>query len=144
MNLMSLKKLWKIAMETPEKNLNNHSDFMSDKIKNDKAQELSASIDELQLSGTLKPLLYGVYLLKNDMIESDFIIALIKKHFHRTNSQAAKILEEITKNGKALCETYPRDVAETKIIQVIEYSESYNKDIKCIMQKSESNVIKKP
>jgi len=89
------------------------------------------------------PNLYCVYILNDSNTPSDFLISVIKRFFHKNTSQAMETAIEINKEGKALCNLYTRDAAETKVMQVLEYAQEEQQDIKCIMQKSESDAIKK-
>ena len=89
------------------------------------------------------PQMYSVYILHNSNTPSDFLISLIKKFFHKTTEQAIRISLDITKEGRALCEIYTRDSAETKVMHVLDFAQGQQQDVKCIMQKSESNAVKK-
>jgi len=125
-------------MEQPEEKFENYFQFLSTR----KNWDISKSTDA-RISSPGYPQMYSVYILHNSKISSEFLTTLIKNHFHKTTEQAVKIILDIEKEGRALCETYTRDSAETKVMHVLEFAQGQQQDVKCIMQKSESNAVKK-
>lgn len=125
-------------MEHSEEKFENYFQFLSTK----KNLNSSKSTD-LRVTTPSYPHMYSVYILHNGNTSTDFLISLITKFFHKTTSQAVKLALEIVKEGRALCDVYTRDSAETKVMHVLEYAQGQQQDVKCIMQKSDSNAIKK-
>ena len=125
-------------MEVPEERFKDYFHFLSSQKNSDnlKSQGIIGA-------GLGYPHMYSVYILRNNNTPSDFIINLVKKFFHKNNDEAIKIALEISKEDRVLCEIYTRDVAETKVMHILEYAQSKQQEIKCIMQKSDSHVIKK-
>lgn len=126
-------------MDRQEEKFENYFQFLSTRKNSDvpKAKEGSVNIAGY-------PNMYAVYILHNSNTPSDFIISLIQKFFHKSTGQAVKAAMEIDKEGKTLCDVYTRDTAETKVMHVLEYAQVQQQEVKCIMQKSDSNAIKKP
>lgn len=126
-------------MEIHEDNkFENYFQFLSARKKIEAAQEE----DKVELQPGY-PAMYSVYLLQDDNTPSDFIISIIRQFFNKSTSQAIKDAMQIDKEGRTLCNVYTRDAAETKVMQVLEYAQAEQKDIKCIMQKSDPDAIKK-
>ena len=125
-------------MERPEEQFENYFHFLSTRKNWDISKTKDAKI---QAPGY--PQMYSVYLLHNSNTPGDFLISLIKKFFHKTTEQAIQISLDIRKEGRALCEIYTRDTAETKVMHILEFAQGQQQEVKCIMQKSESNAVKK-
>ncbi len=126
-------------MEHTEEKFENYFHFLSTR----KNWDISKTKDA-RVHSNGYPQMYAVCIMKNNEASNDFLVALIKKFFHKSTSQAVKIAMEINKEGRALCEVYTRDAAETKVMHVLEFAQGQQQEIKCIMQKSESNAVKKP
>lgn len=124
-------------MEHSEEKFENYFQFLSTKKNWNHAKS------DLRTSSPGYPQMYSVYILHNSHTSTDFLISLITKFFHKNTSQSVKLALEIVKEGRALCEIYTRDTAETKVMHVLEYAQGQQQDVKCIMQKSDSNAIKK-
>ena len=126
-------------MEIHEEKFENYFQFLSARKKWD-----TPKAQDTKRTSAGYPNMYCIYILNNNDTPSDFLISLIKKFFHKNTSQAIKTAMEIDKEGRALCNIYTRDTAETKVMQVLEYAQAEQQDVKCIMQKrSDQNVIKK-
>lgn len=125
-------------MERSEEKFENYFHFLSSR----KNWDASKTMDT-RVASPGYPQMYFVYILNNNNASSDFIVKLIKKFFHKSTSEAEKLALEVSKEGRALCETYTRDTAETKVMHVLEFAQGQQQEIKCIMQKSDSHVIKK-
>ena len=125
-------------MEHSEEKFENYFHFLSTRRNWD-----TSKTRDLGMSVPGYPQMYSVYILYNSNIPADFLISLIKKFFHKNTDQAIQLSLEIKDKGRALCDIYTRDTAETKVMHVLEFAQGQQQDIKCIMQKSESNALKK-
>lgn len=61
---------------------------------------------------------YAVLFLNDDFTPMDFVVALLTKFFDKSQEQAEAIMLEVHEQGEGLAGTYPKDIAETKAIQV--------------------------
>ncbi len=125
-------------MDYPEEKFENYFHFISSRKNWDLAKAKDTKMSNLGY-----PQLYVVYLLKNSNTPTDFVITLLKKFFHKSTSEAVKTVLELDKNGRGICQTYTRDAAETKVMQVLEYAQGQQQEIKCIIQKCDIHAIKK-
>jgi len=125
-------------MERSEERFENYFHFLSSRKNWD-----SSKLQDTKVTHSGYPQMYSVYILRNNNTPSDFIVNLVKKFFHKNNGDAVKIALEISKEDKVLCEIYTHDAAETKVMHVLEFAQGQQQVIKCIMQKSDSHVIKK-
>ncbi len=67
-----------------------------------------------------KPSLYKVLLLNDDYTPMEFVVFLLKKFFHKNNDEATQIMLHVHQNGVGVCGVFPYEIAETKVIQVLE------------------------
>ena len=69
---------------------------------------------------TKKPELYKVLLLNDDYTTMDFVVEILESVFHKQPAEAFRIMMAVHTQGKGLCGVYPHEVAETKVVTVID------------------------
>jgi len=84
-----------------------------------------------------RPALYNVVLLNDDFTPMDFVVVILNDVFHKSQDEAIHIMWQTHHEGKGYCGCYTRDVAETKMAQVIEYARSNQFPLKCILERKE-------
>ena len=87
----------------------------------------------------LEPSLYSVFLLNDDFTTQEFVIQILVQFFYKSEAEAHKIMLKVHNDGKGLCGTYTKDVAETKIYLVQQAAKENHFPLKCSME-PESNV----
>ena len=50
----------------------------------------------------------------------DFVIEVLEKIFRKNHTQSTEIMLKIHNEGKGVCGTYPKEIAETKMTQVVD------------------------
>ena len=65
------------------------------------------------------PKLFKVILLNDDFTPMEFVIDVLRKVFSMNNDKATLIMLAVHNKGKGVCGIYPRDIASTKVSQVI-------------------------
>jgi ATP-dependent Clp protease adaptor protein ClpS len=83
-----------------------------------------------------KPNFYEVILLNDDFTTMEFVVSVLQLFFNLSKMTASKIMLKIHNEGSAVCGIYPHEVAETKVMQVINYAKQNHYPLKCIMKKS--------
>jgi ATP-dependent Clp protease adaptor protein ClpS len=68
---------------------------------------------------TAVPKRYMVLFHNDDYTTMEFVVAALRQFFHKTETEALHIMLTVHKKGKAVAGVYPRDVAETKVAEVI-------------------------
>jgi len=68
------------------------------------------------------PAMYKVMLLNDDFTPMDFVVEILESFFSMNREQATRVMLTVHTQGKAVCGIYSRDVAETKVAQVIDYA----------------------
>ena len=66
-----------------------------------------------------KPSLYRVLLLNDDYTTMEFVIHVLKTVFRHSEEQAAQIMLHVHQRGAGVCGVYTREIAESKVDQVI-------------------------
>ena len=69
-----------------------------------------------------KPPMYKVIILNDDYTPMDFVVHILEAFFNLTHEKAQNVMLNVHTRGKGVCGVYTRDVAETKVEQVNEYS----------------------
>ena len=87
------------------------------------------------------PNMYEVFLLNDDKTPMDFVIFVIQSFFHKSFDEATDLMLKVHKDGRVLCEICTKEIAETKIMQVMDFANKNHYPLKCVMQKRKSNVI---
>ncbi len=82
-----------------------------------------------------KPSLYKVLILNDDYTPMEFVVYLLKSFFNKSNEEATKIMLHVHKNGIGVCGIFSYEIAETKVIQVLDTSRKNNHPLQCTMEK---------
>jgi ATP-dependent Clp protease adaptor protein ClpS len=82
-----------------------------------------------------KPDFYEVILLNDDFTTMEFVVKVLQLFFNMTKPKANKVMLKIHNDGSAVCGVYPYEVAETKVMEVINFAKQNQYPLKCIMKK---------
>ncbi len=66
-----------------------------------------------------KPRKYGVLMLNDDATPFDWVVAILRVHFGKTEHEATEIAQTVHEQGRAVAGVYSCDIAETKAAIVI-------------------------
>lgn len=80
------------------------------------------------------PSLYKVFLLNDDFTPMDFVIEVLMHFFAMPEEQATHVMLQIHTQGIGVCGTYTKDVAETKVVIVNDYSREHQHPLMCAME----------
>ena len=83
-----------------------------------------------------RPSMYEVILLNDDYTPMEFVVDVLIRYFNKDIEQANQIMMHVHRNGKGLCGIYPFDIAETKVMQVMNYSIKNGHPLQCKMEKN--------
>jgi ATP-dependent Clp protease adaptor protein ClpS len=81
-----------------------------------------------------KPKMYKVLILNDDYTPMDFVVHILQAFFNLTEDKAQNIMLNVHTKGKGVCGVYTRDVAETKVEQVNDYSRQNQHPLLCTME----------
>ncbi len=78
-----------------------------------------------------KPPMYKVYLMNDDYTPMDFVVLVLERFFKQSRHKATQIMLQVHTEGRGVCGTYTRDIAETKVAQVNEYARKNEHPLQC-------------
>lgn len=80
------------------------------------------------------PRMYQVVLLNDDYTPMEFVVVVIQEFFHKDRETATQIMLKIHLDGKGVCGVYPRDVAATKVDQVLGAARQAGHPLQCVSE----------
>ncbi len=83
-----------------------------------------------------QPPMYKVLLLNDDYTPMEFVVHILENFFRMGREQATRVMLNVHTHGKGICGTYTREVAETKVAQVNEYSRQNSHPLLCDMEEA--------
>jgi ATP-dependent Clp protease adaptor protein ClpS len=66
----------------------------------------------------------------------DFVIQVLQRFFSMDREQATLVMLKVHNEGAGLAGVYPRDLAETKVHQVMEYAREHQHPLQCVMEEN--------
>jgi len=81
-----------------------------------------------------RPPMYKVVLINDDYTPMEFVVHVLEAFFGMTREKATHIMLNVHTQGKGICGIYPRDIAETKVVQVNDYSRQNDHPLLCTME----------
>jgi len=82
-----------------------------------------------------RPSLYKIIMLNDDYTPMDFVVYLLKTFFKKNHEEASKIMLDVHNKGAATCGIFTFEIAETKILKVINTSRNNGFPLLCILEK---------
>ncbi|WP_018231657.1 ATP-dependent Clp protease adapter ClpS [Thioalkalivibrio thiocyanodenitrificans] len=79
---------------------------------------------------------FQVVLLNDDYTPMEFVVEVLEGFFGMDREKATRIMLHVHTRGKGVCGIYPRDIAETKVAQVNDYSRQHNHPLLCAMEQA--------
>ncbi|WP_027135978.1 ATP-dependent Clp protease adapter ClpS [Geminicoccus roseus] len=84
---------------------------------------------------TEKPSLYKVLLLNDDYTPMEFVVHVLERFFRKNPEEAMQIMLHVHQKGVGVCGVYTFEVAETKVMQVIDFARQNQHPLQCTMEK---------
>ena len=104
-------------------------------VDNNKFDDNDSLIKTQTKNKLKKPSLYKVLILNDDYTPMEFVVYLLKSFFNKSNEEATKIMLHVHQNGIGVCGIFSYEIAETKVIQVLDTSRKNNHPLLCTMEK---------
>ena len=101
----------------------------------DQKHDESVSLQEAA-SKLKRPPLFKVILLNDDFTPMDFVIHILKSFFNMDEARATRVMLQIHTQGTGVCGIFSRDVADTKVRQVNEFSREHQHPLLCAMEEA--------
>lgn len=97
----------------------------------------STSIATKSKIKTRMPSLYKVLLLNDDYTPMEFVVAVLERFFQKNREEATHIMLHVHHHGVGACGIYPYEVAESKVIQVMDFAHRHEHPLQCTMEKAD-------
>jgi len=82
------------------------------------------------------PPMFKVLLLNDDYTPMDFVVLVLQKFFALSREKATQIMLKVHREGMGVCGVYPKDIATTKVEQVVAYARKYQHPLQCVMEET--------
>lgn len=83
-----------------------------------------------------RPPLYKVILLNDDYTPMEFVVHILEIFFGMSRELATHIMLQVHTQGRGVCGTFTREIAETKVTQVNNYARENQHPLLCTMEKA--------
>lgn len=80
------------------------------------------------------PKRYKVVLINDDFTPMEFVIQILQGYFKMDRETAVQVMMMVHTKGKGICGVFSKDIAETKVAQVNEYSRQNQHPLMCSME----------
>ncbi len=99
------------------------------------------SADDLALAEDVRqelqpPAMYKVLLLNDDYTPMDFVIEVLNVYFKMSEDKATQVMLHVHTRGRAVCGIFSREIAETKVAQVNEFSRLKDHPLQCTSEEA--------
>jgi ATP-dependent Clp protease adaptor protein ClpS len=80
---------------------------------------------------TKQPRKYHVVFHNDDYTTMEFVIHVLEKFFHMTETEATQVMLHVHHKGYGIVGIFTRDVAESKAAQVMDYAKEHGHPLRC-------------
>jgi ATP-dependent Clp protease adaptor protein ClpS len=101
-----------------------------------RSRDGASTILEAQKSQIKPPPLFKVMLLNDDYTPMEFVVVVLQTFFALTREQSTQIMLAVHREGMGVCGVYPRDIAATKVEQVLAYARKHQHPLQCVMEET--------
>ncbi|MCM8558473.1 ATP-dependent Clp protease adapter ClpS [Sphingomicrobium sediminis] len=85
---------------------------------------------------TKKPSNYKVLMLNDDYTPMEFVVHVLQRFFNMGVEDATRVMLQVHQNGVAVCGVFPYEVAETKVVQVMDCARENQHPLQCTLEKA--------
>ena len=89
---------------------------------------------ERRAQKTKPPQMHRVLMLNDDFTPMEFVIVVLQEFFSKDRETATQIMLKIHLDGKGVCGVYSRDVAATKVDQVLGAAKQAGHPLQCVSE----------
>jgi len=94
----------------------------------------NSAVAERQPLKTRPPQMHQVVMLNDDFTPMEFVVVVLQEFFNKDREAATQIMLKIHLDGKGVCGVYTRDVAATKVEQVLEAAREAGHPLQCLSE----------
>ena len=85
---------------------------------------------------TRPPPLFKVLLLNDDYTTMEFVIVVLQRFFAMNQEQATRVMLQVHQEGSAVCGVFPKDIAATKVENVVAFARKNQHPLACVMEEN--------
>lgn len=93
---------------------------------------------ERRTQRTRPPKMHQVVMLNDDYTPMEFVVIVIQEFFNKDLATATQIMLKIHVDGRGVCGVYTKDVAATKVNQVMEAANKAGHPLQCVSEPMDS------
>ncbi|WP_038802248.1 ATP-dependent Clp protease adapter ClpS [Burkholderia mallei] len=82
------------------------------------------------------PSMYKVVLLNDDFTPMEFVVMVVQEYFKKDRETATQIMLKVHREGRGVCGVYTRDIASTKVEQVVTHARQAGHPLQCVMEEA--------
>jgi len=83
-----------------------------------------------------RPSMYQVVLLNDDYTPMEFVVQVLEQFFALNRTNATRIMLEIHTSGRGIAGVYTYEIAETRVLQVNNFSQQHQHPLLCTMEEA--------
>jgi ATP-dependent Clp protease adaptor protein ClpS len=83
---------------------------------------------------TKPPQMYQVVMLNDDYTPMEFVVFVIQEFFKKDRQTATQIMLKIHLDGKAVCGVFSKDIAASKVEQVLQAAKEHGHPLQCLAE----------
>jgi len=80
--------------------------------------------------------MYKVILLNDDYTPMEFVVQVLETFFRMDREKATQVMLHVHTRGMGVCGVFTREIAETKVTQVNDYSRDHQHPLLCTMEQA--------
>jgi ATP-dependent Clp protease adaptor protein ClpS len=77
---------------------------------------------------------YAVFLLNDDYTPMEFVVAVLQQCFNKSSDESVVIMLKVHTEGRGVCGVYTKDIAFTRVDQVMAMAAQYQHPLRCIAE----------
>ena len=94
------------------------------------------TVVEKQPAKVKPPPMFKVILCNDDFTPMDFVVTVLQKFFAMNRERATQVMLQVHTEGQGVCGVYPKDVAATKVDQVVSFARQNQHPLQCVMEET--------
>jgi len=79
--------------------------------------------------------MYKVLLLNDDYTPMEFVVHILERFFAMSHARAFEIMLTVHNRGVAVVGVFSFEIAETKVVQVMDFARRHQHPLQCAMEK---------
>jgi ATP-dependent Clp protease adaptor protein ClpS len=83
---------------------------------------------------TKPPQMFQVLMLNDDFTPMEFVVMVLQEFFSKDREAATQIMLQIHLDGKGVCGVYSKDIAATKVDQVMDAARKSGHPLQCVAE----------